>query len=125
MISNDPYEQFNKEELILRDLLATDRTELTNETTFLSYVRTTFALFLAGLSVLNFFKSELGLYGGIFLIICSCIILAVGYSRYRSVQKRLSKIKNKAKEIITDSNGVNQHESKSVLRFVYNMLHVH
>ena len=39
-MNNAPYTQFKKEELILRDYLAADRTALANERTLMAYIRT-------------------------------------------------------------------------------------
>ena len=43
-----PYSRFRREEMILRDLLARERTVLANERTLLAYVRTAIGLMAAG-----------------------------------------------------------------------------
>ena len=43
-LRDEPYEKYPKEDLILRDWLAADRTELANERTFLAYIRTALAI---------------------------------------------------------------------------------
>ena len=56
-MSNNFYLQFKREDLILRDYLAADRTILANERTLMSFVRTAIALVAAGASLLHFFDS--------------------------------------------------------------------
>lgn len=53
--ANEPYSRLKTERFILRDYLATSRTELANERTFLAYVRTAVALIAAGVTLVHFF----------------------------------------------------------------------
>jgi len=46
-----------KEEMILRDYLAADRTMLAVDRTFLAYIRTALTLLVAGISFIKFFNS--------------------------------------------------------------------
>jgi len=85
MKDSNPYENFSKEEFILRDQLAIDRTILANERTVLSYVRTSLALIAAGGALIHFFEEQL--VGG--------AILIIGYMRYRKMDKL---IKNARKD---------------------------
>ncbi len=89
----DEYEKFSKEELILRDHLAIDRTILANERTILAYVRTSLAIIAAG-ATLIYFSDEtiIKLLGGV-LIVLGIVVLFAGTLRYRKMGKSISKIK--------------------------------
>ncbi|OGK46788.1 hypothetical protein A2963_00595 [Candidatus Roizmanbacteria bacterium RIFCSPLOWO2_01_FULL_40_13] len=50
-------EQRLKHELLLRDYLASERTMMSVDRTFLSYIRTSLTLFIAGVSFIKFFNS--------------------------------------------------------------------
>ncbi|OGK12685.1 hypothetical protein A3C98_05330 [Candidatus Roizmanbacteria bacterium RIFCSPHIGHO2_02_FULL_37_15] len=50
-------EQFIKQELLLRDYLASERTMMSVDRTFLAYIRTSLTLFIAGISFIKFFDS--------------------------------------------------------------------
>lgn len=84
---------FKKEEMILRDFLATDRTMLANERTFLAYVRTALSLIVAGSSFIKFFDIILINILGYVFIPFGAIILIVGIIRFIKVNNRLHKIK--------------------------------
>ena len=79
------------EKLITRDWLAIDRTKMANERTFLAYFRTFIVILSSGVAIL---KVELledlkGL--GIFLLILSPIVLAVGIGRFLWVRRHIHK----------------------------------
>lgn len=115
---HNPYAEFTKEELILRDLLAADRTELANETTFLAYVRTSFALLLAGVSLWQFFKSNLGVVTGAFFLVSSAVLLIIGYRRYRAMEQKVQAIRAEANVLEKEDTG--SYIPKSVFRLLYN-----
>lgn len=72
----------NKEKLILRDYLAIDRTKLANERTFLSYLRTSFYLILAGISFLQLKEFHDIQWIGYVLFFLSIILLPLGIYKY-------------------------------------------
>lgn len=115
---HNPYAEFTKEELILRDLLAADRTELANETTFLAYVRTSFALLLAGVSLWQFFKSNLGVVTGAFFLVSSAVLLIIGYRRYRAMEQKVQAIRAEANVLEKEDTG--SYVPKSVFRLLCN-----
>ena len=87
------YENFSKNELILRDYLAIDRTILANERTILAYIRTALALAAAGATIIYFSADSLiKLLGGI-LIFLGFGILVIGIQRYMKMKKSINKIK--------------------------------
>ncbi|MFH2068047.1 MAG: DUF202 domain-containing protein [Candidatus Omnitrophota bacterium] len=88
-----PYDKFCKEELILRDFLATDRTVLANERTFLAYIRTALSVFAVGASFLQFFRSFfMEIIGWIFIPL-GIIIFIVGWVKYEKMKRQINKIK--------------------------------
>ena len=50
-------EQLITKELLLRDYLASERTMMSVDRTFLSYIRTALTLFIAGISFIKFFNT--------------------------------------------------------------------
>ncbi|MCB0291761.1 MAG: DUF202 domain-containing protein [Calditrichaeota bacterium] len=83
------YNRYTKEQLILRDHLAVDRTVLANENTFLAYVRTALTFFVSGITFVHFFGYILvEIIGWIFIPIGVSIFIA-GWLRYQRMQKTL------------------------------------
>lgn len=81
-MSKSFYIQFKKDDLILRDYLAADRTVLANERTLLSYIRTSVALAAAGGSLIHFLDSLLADVGGGLLLALAVSILVLGFQRF-------------------------------------------
>ena len=88
-MNEHPYKKFNHEELILRDLLATDRTVLTNERPLLAYVRTTSAFLAAGGSFIQFFDSLALEVIGWGLILLGSVLLVTGASHFLRMRARI------------------------------------
>ncbi len=79
----------NKEDIILRDFLAMERTKLANERTLLSYIRASLYLLLGGIALLQlegFANIQILGYISLFLTVC---LLVIGVIRYRRLSKRL------------------------------------
>jgi inner membrane protein YidH len=93
-----PYSQVNKDELILRDHLAADRTALANERTFLAYVRTAFTMFIAGVTFLHLFHSMISIIIGWVLVPVGIVIMFVGLVRYRTMKKLISQVQADAEK---------------------------
>ncbi|HMR55279.1 MAG TPA: DUF202 domain-containing protein [Candidatus Doudnabacteria bacterium] len=94
-MSEKPYSNYIKDHksMILRDYLAIDRTVLTNETAFMSYVRTSLALIAAGVSLVKFFNEPvMHILGWAFVGAGSWLAL-YGYSRYRKVDQLMHQVK--------------------------------
>ncbi len=68
--------------LILRDYLAVDRTILANERTLLAWLRTSFNLVLAGISVMKIFNTLMAEITGVIIILSGLVFLYYGVSRY-------------------------------------------
>ena len=83
------YAKFKKEDLILRDFLAADRTVLANERTFMAYIRTALALAAGGGTLIHFFETPLIRIGGILLIVLAAGILVWGIRRFLYYKRNL------------------------------------
>ena len=74
-------------DLILRERLAIQRTNMANQTTLLSFVRTSLYFLIAGLSIRSFFKLELLVYLEILLFTCSLLLFGFGLYNYKKHKK--------------------------------------
>ncbi len=83
-MSPHPYKQFLKDEIILRDHLALDRTILANERTLLAYIRTALAFMIAGIGILKFFQDILMQVLAWIFCALSIITILFGFKRYRA-----------------------------------------
>ena len=83
-----------KDELILRDILAKDRTILANERTLLSYIRCFLNFIITGISILKLFNDLSIKILGITLIFISFFFLIIGIKRYLKINKNLKVILN-------------------------------
>lgn len=79
-------------DLILREKLALQRTVLANQSTFLSFLRTSMYFLIAGISVNNLTNIKYGPHIEIVFIIISVLLLAIGIFNFR-----------KQRQIILDS----------------------
>jgi putative membrane protein len=82
-----PYDKYSPHEFILRDWLALDRTVLANERTFLAYGRTSLGLFLAGVTLIKVFKSNLAIGTGWVFVFVAIGVFIFGASRFRKMQR--------------------------------------
>jgi putative membrane protein len=82
-----PFE--NKEEIILRDYLALERTKLANERTLFAYIRTALYLILAGMTILQLNNFEAIHWIAFLSIGLSIIILFVGTGRYVKLGRQI------------------------------------
>jgi len=67
------YKEVKKDELILRDYLAAERTHLANERTILAYLRTAIILLGTGLTIYKLFEGTLS------TILVSAALAALGF----------------------------------------------
>jgi inner membrane protein YidH len=81
-----------KDKLILRDVLAADRTQLANERTLLSYLRTALTLFIAGVSFIRFFDSLIVEIVGWLFIPLGAWISWIGTVRFRRMKQPLDSL---------------------------------
>jgi len=84
-----PYENVREEDLVLRDLLAAERTVLAAERTFLAYVRTGIAFLATGASFVRFFGTLAFVVWGWFLVTIGLAALGVGTWRFRKTSQEI------------------------------------
>jgi putative membrane protein len=92
MMTEQPYARFEREELIVRDYLAADRTALANERTFLAYVRTALGIAAAGGSLIHFLDSLAWDVLGVLLLVMAVFTLAWGVYQFRHYNHRLKHV---------------------------------
>lgn len=83
--------EIRKNEEVLYDELAIERTKMANDRTILSFIRTCLYFSIAGFSFNEFISGKPGNYLGISLFIVAGIILAIGIIRYLQVAKKIRK----------------------------------
>jgi len=89
----DVYARVDNTRMELRDYLATDRTKLSNQNTFLAYIRTALTLFVVGLTFVKFFGSPVITAIGWAFVPTGVMTFAVGLIRYNRLRLALAKIK--------------------------------
>jgi putative membrane protein len=80
-------------DLILREQLALQRTNLSNQSTFLAFLRTSMYFFIAGLSLENLLKVEHSFVIEMFFFISSFLIFCIGIFNYFKHKKLISENK--------------------------------
>lgn len=81
-----------KEEIILRDHLAMERTKLANERTLLSYIRASLYMLLGGIALLGLKDfQDLRILGYISLTF-SVLLLIIGIFRYTQLKRHLKRV---------------------------------
>lgn len=81
----------NKDDIILRDHLAMERTKLANERTLLAYMRTTLYLLLAGLGLLGLHDFAQMRWVGYLVLAASAVVMVIGIWRFLELRKQLRK----------------------------------
>lgn len=76
-------------DLILREKLALQRTELANQSTLLAFIRTSLYFLVAGLSLRSLLKLENSLTIELSLFLSSVIILSIGIVNYFKQLKKI------------------------------------
>jgi putative membrane protein len=94
MAGSRPYERFLKEELILRDELAIDRTLLANERTLMAYVRLAITLVIAGISIIHFAMENWFETIGFLCVPVGIAAGLFGWSRYQKMDRQIREIQN-------------------------------
>jgi putative membrane protein len=86
----DFYKEF-REDMIFRDHLALDRTQLANERTLLAFIRTFLACFAAGIGFIKLWPSTMLIITGSVLVLLSLPILIIGVYRYNKMRQKLER----------------------------------
>ncbi len=85
-------QQLNKD-LILRENLAMQRTTLSNQTTFLAYLRTSMYFLIASFSLSKFWDSKSSFYWQHIFIVISAVIFVWGIINFFYHKRRINKCK--------------------------------
>ncbi|MFP4023690.1 MAG: DUF202 domain-containing protein [Thiohalospira sp.] len=80
----------NKDEIILRDYLALERTRLANERTLLAYSRTSLYMLLGGIAFIEMNDFTQIRWVGAIAILLSLLLMILGIYRYFQIKYRLS-----------------------------------
>ncbi len=81
-----------KSKLILRDVLAIDRTKLANERTFLAYFRSAVVIISSGAAIIKLdFLAEILIIGYIFMFV-GALLIGIGIARFFYVKKRIESL---------------------------------
>lgn len=98
MAGPKPYERFLKEELILRDELAIDRTLLANERTLMAYVRLAITLVIAGVSIIHFAMEKWFETIGFLCVPVGIVAGILGWIRYQRMDLEIREIRNRSRK---------------------------
>lgn len=90
-ILNPTYNFELKEEIILRDYLALERTRLANERTLLSYIRSSIYLLLGAVTFIQLEGFETVKWFGYLSLVLSGLFIIIGLIRYYRLKSRLEK----------------------------------
>lgn len=87
----------NKDEIILRDYLALERTNLANQRTLLAYTRTSLYMLLGGIAFLQLSDFENIRWLGFVAIGLSAVLVVVGIIKFYIIKNRLAKYYRESK----------------------------
>jgi putative membrane protein len=84
------YDNIPPEKLILRDVLAVDRTFLANERTLLAYMRTAIMLFISGITIIKLFsETPVMVVLGYGMLPVSFLVAILGSYRFRKTNRMI------------------------------------
>ena len=81
------------EDLILRDNLAINRTSLANERTLLAYLRSSVALIIAGITIVNISDSNWFTVIGIICVPVGILTGIFGITRFTAMNKKIANVR--------------------------------
>ena len=96
---DDPYIEFNRDDMILRDWLALDRTVLANKRTFLAYARTSIALMALGIAFIELIEHRFFEISGFMLIAVGMGVFVIGLREFASTNRRLRRLVEKERAL--------------------------
>lgn len=112
---DDPYSEFKRESMILRDWLALDRTVLANKRTFLAYSRTAIAMVVLGIAFVKLIGHQFFEISGFLLILFGIIVFFIGIREYSSNTRRFRKLMEKERALETHMREIDATEVGSDL----------
>lgn len=92
---DDPYAEFKRDDMILRDWLALDRTVLANQRTFLAYSRTAMTMAVLGIAFVKLIGHPFFEISGFLLILFGVFVFYVGWREYSANAKRFENLVHK------------------------------
>ena len=99
------YKEFIAKELILRDYLAIERTILTNEGTFLAYIRTALTVSVVGITLFQLSPNNEELqYLGIVVALFGVFLFIYGSVQSAKMKHKINKFLRKRNEVEVSSN---------------------
>ncbi|MDA3833362.1 MAG: DUF202 domain-containing protein [Spirochaetales bacterium] len=84
-----------KEDIILRDFLALERTKLANERTLFAYIRTSIYLILAGIAFIQLKDFDSIKWLGYISLVLSVVLLVIGIWKYYRLNRQLKEFYKK------------------------------
>lgn len=94
-MSENTYDHFHgaeKQQMILRDYLAVDRTVMANEASFLAYIRTALTFAVVAVTFIKFFSAtSMHILGWIFVAL-AVLLVVHGATRYDAMDRILHKL---------------------------------
>jgi len=94
-VIDDPYADFQREDMILRDWLALDRTVLANKRTFLAYGRTSIALMALGIAFVKLIQHRFFEIAGFGLMALGIVVFIIGLREFAANTRRFRKLVEK------------------------------
>lgn len=94
-VIDDPYTEFQREDMILRDWLALDRTVLANKRTFLAYSRTAIAMAVLGIAFVKLIGHPFFEVAGFALMSLGILVFFIGAREYTDNTRRFKKLVEK------------------------------
>ena len=98
MARSKPYQRFLREELILRDELAIDRTLLANERTLMAYIRLSITMVIAGVSIIHFAMEKWFETIGFLCVPIGIAAGILGWIRYQRMDLEIREIRNRSRK---------------------------
>lgn len=92
-----PYNEFKREDMILRDWLALDRTILANKRTFLAYGRTSIALMGLGMAFVKLIYHPFFEFSGFALMAVGVVVFVTGWREFTINKNHFRKLVEKEK----------------------------
>jgi len=96
-VIDDPYTEFTRADMILRDWLALDRTVLANKRTFLAYARTSIALIALGIAFVKLIDRRFFEISGFILMGIGMVVFVIGLREFASNTVRFKRLVLKEK----------------------------
>lgn len=78
-----------RKNLIIREYLAKERTDLAVDRTFLAYLRTSMTIAVVGISLLKLFQGNLAKFTGLFLISSAIVLFIFGFFKSNLLRKKV------------------------------------